>query len=47
MVASDSVVGLAMAMGMDLDGCLWLGGYGNFVKIFGFVVCQCYSGGGW
>ena len=38
--AGDLTVSLAMAMGMYLNGCLWLGGYGNFVEIFGFVVCQ-------
>ena len=31
---------LAVAMGIYLSGCLWFGGYGNFVEIFGFVVCQ-------
>ena len=27
----DLVVGLAVAMGVDLNGCLWFCGYGNFV----------------
>ena len=46
----DLVVSLAVAVavGMYLSGCLWLGGYGNFVEIFGFVVCQwCSCGGCW
>ena len=38
---------LAVAVGMDLGGCLWLCGYGNVFEIFGFVMCQCCSGGGW
>ena len=41
MVAGD------LAVGMDLGDCLWLSMYGNFVEVFGFVVCQCCSGGGW
>ena len=30
-VGGDSMVGLAVAMGVDLDGCLWFCGYWNFV----------------
>ena len=30
-VGGDSMVGLAVAMGVDLDGCLWFYGYWNFV----------------
>ena len=36
-----------LAVGMDLGDCLWLDVYGNFVEVFGFVVCHCCSGGGW
>ena len=39
MVAGDLVLGLAVAMGVDLGGCLWVYEYGNFVPIFGFVMC--------
>ena len=40
-----------MAMGIYLCGCLWFGGYGNFVEIFGFVMVAvdfvgCGGGGG-
>ena len=38
---------LAVVVSMDLGGCLRLCGYGNFFEIFGFVMCQCCSGGGW
>ena len=38
-VASDSTVGLAMTMGVDLGGWVWFCGYGNFVEIFWFVMC--------
>ena len=42
MVVGDS------AVGMDLDGWLWLDGCGNFFDILGCVVQQCCVGdGGW
>ena len=49
--AGDSTVSLAVAMGIYLCGCLWFGGYGNFVEIFGFVMVAvdfvgCSGGGG-
>ena len=49
--AADSTVSLAVAMGIYLCGCLWFGGYGNFVEIFGFVMVAvdfvgCGGGGG-
>ena len=35
MVASDSAVGLAMAMGVDLGGCLWFCGLEILLEFLG------------